>query len=145
MTEPPPVAAAQVTVTPPTGFPLPSVISTSCGVASVVPTCPLRLSPENFARLVAAPTRAVSTNVTGLPLNPSDVAVIVSGLATVLSVQLPTCAIPLTLVVCEPPVSEPFDVPGTANVTGTAATGLPLTSPTITEGGTATVVPAIAA
>src|SRR5438445_650852 len=38
LTEPPPEAGAQVTVTFPTGLPLASVTSTLCGVASVLPT-----------------------------------------------------------------------------------------------------------
>src|SRR5690242_3218243 len=52
-TDPPPEAAAQVTVTPGTGLPCTSVTSTVCGVARVVPTWPTWLSPENFARVVA--------------------------------------------------------------------------------------------
>src|SRR5690242_2679804 len=143
-TEPPPAAAAQVIVTLGTGLPLASVTRTTCGVESVVPTCPVRLSPENFARVVAAPTFAVSTNVTGLPVRPADVAVIVSGFAVLDSVQLPTVAIPLVFVVGLGPVSEPFEVPGTAKVTGAPVTTLPLTSRTITDGGVATAVPAVA-
>src|SRR5216684_378586 len=143
-TEPPPDAGAQVIVTLGTGLLFASVTSTTCGVASVVPTCPVRLSPENFAIAVAAPTFAVSTNVTGLPASPVDVAVSVSGLACVPSVQLVTCAIPLAVVVWLAPVMEPLVVPGTANVTATPATGLLLTSRTITDGGVATAVPAVA-
>ncbi len=103
------------------------------------------MSPENFARAAAAPTLAVSTKVTGLPVRPVDAAVIVSGLAVVDRVQLPTIAMPPAVVVVPGPVSEPFEVPGTANVTGAPATTLPLTSRTITDGGVATAVPAVAA
>ena len=144
-TEPPPVAGDHPIVTLGTGLPFASVTSTTWGVESVVPTCPVRLSPENLARLVAAPTLAVSTNVTGLPAKPVDVAVIVSGFAVVDRVQLPTVAMPPVLVLGFGPVSEPFDVPGTTNVTGTPATAFPLTSRTITDGGVATAVPAVAA
>ena len=144
-TEPPPVAAAQVTVTPATGLPLASVSSTSCGVASVAPTCPVRPSPENFTIEAAAPTFAVSTKVTGLPLSPVEAAVSVSGLACMPRVQLVTWAIPPAFVVWLAPVMAPFEVPGTAKVTATLGTGLSLTSRTITAGGVATAVPAGAA
>src|SRR6267143_2416883 len=99
------------------------------------------LPPFN-AIVVAAPAVAVSTKVTGLPARPLDVAVSVSGLACVLRVQLVRVAMPLARVDCDAPVMEPFDVPGTANVTATLATGLLLTSRTITDGGVATAVPA---
>ena len=52
-----------------------------------------------------APTFAVSTNVTGLPASPVDVAVSVSGFGVVDSVQLPAVATPLVLVLCDGPVS----------------------------------------
>ena len=68
-----------------------------------------------------------------------------SGFAVVDRVQLPTVAMPLVFVLGFGPVSEPFDVPGTTNVTGTPATAFPLTSRTITDGGVATAVPAVAA
>ena len=61
--------------------------------------------------------------------------------AVALSVQLPTVATPLALVVWLAPVIVPF--PGaTANVTATCATGFPFASFTITEGGDVTAVPA---
>src|SRR6266576_3718716 len=142
LTEPPPVAAAQVTVTPPTGFPLPSVIKTSCGVASVVPTSPLRLSPENFAIVVAAPTVAVAVKVTGLPDSWGDVvAVSVWVPAVAPSVQVVAAAMPL------PSVSTgvtgvTLPLPGAAaNVTVTPPTGLPLMSRTTTDGAMVTAVP----
>jgi len=55
-----------------------------------------------------------------------DVAVIVSGLGVVESVQLPTCATPFGAVICDAAVSTPFEVPGSENVTATPATGFPL-------------------
>src|SRR5258708_37839534 len=82
--------------------------------------------------------------VTGLPVRPLDVAVSVSGFACVPRVQPATWAIPPALVVWLAPVREPFDVPGTANVTATPETALPLTSRTITDGGVPTAVPAVA-
>ncbi len=85
---------------------------------------------------------AVSTKVTGLPVSPVDTAVMVSGFGVVESVQPPTRAIPPPLVICDGLVSDPFEVPGTANVTATPATGLLLTSRTTTDGGVATAVPA---
>ena len=54
-TEPPPVAAAQVTETPGTGLPCASAIRTTCGVWSAVLTCPVRLSPENFEMVAGGP------------------------------------------------------------------------------------------
>src|SRR5206468_816038 len=70
-----------------------------------------------------------------------EVAVNVFEPAVALSVQLPTVATPLALVVWLPPVIVPF--PGaTANVTATPATGFPFASFTSTEGGTLTAVPA---
>ena len=117
-TEPPPDAGTQVTVTPGTGLPCASVTSTVCGVASVVPTCPTWLSPENFVRLVAGPAVPVAVNVTGLPWSEPDVAVRVLVPAVLPSVQLPTVAMPLALVVCSAPVMLPPPDAG-ANVTPT--------------------------
>src|SRR5213593_1108133 len=72
---------------------------------------------------------------------PAAVAVRVFGPAVADSVQLPTVAIPPASVVCVAPVTLPF--PGaTANVTATPATGLPLASRTIADGGEATALPA---
>src|SRR5207248_1409273 len=48
-TDPPPDAAAHVTVTPATGLPFASLTSTMCGVCRRVATCPVRLSPELLA------------------------------------------------------------------------------------------------
>ena len=63
--------------------------------------------------------------------------------AVVPSVQLPTVAIPEAFVVCVPPVRLPPPV-ATAKVTETTGTGLLFASRTITDGGVATAVPAVA-
>src|SRR5207302_1466598 len=140
-TDPPPDAAAHVTVTPATGFPFASLTSTMCGVCRRVATCPVRLSPELFAIVAAGPAVPVAVKVTGLPVSEPEVAVKVFEPAVALNVQLPTVAMPLPLVVWLPPVIVPF--PGAAaNVTATCATGFPFASFTITEGGELTAVPA---
>ena len=86
----------------------------------------------------------VAVNVTGLPIRPDAVAVRVFGPAGVPSVQEVTAAIPLAFVgtavvgfTAPPPLA-------TAKVTVTFATGLPLASFTITDGGVATAVPTVA-
>src|SRR5207237_7727872 len=89
------------------------------------------------------PATPAAVNVTGLPVSDPEVAVNVFGPAVALSVQLPTVAMPLPLVVWLPPVIVPF--PGaTANVTATPVTGFPFASLTITDGGALTAVPAVA-
>ena len=83
--------------------------------------------------------------MTGLPVipEPAALAVRVFGPAVVASVQVPTVAMPLASVIGLAAVTSPF--PGaTANVTATPATGLPLASRTITDGGEPTAVPAVA-
>jgi hypothetical protein len=75
--------------------------------------------------------------VTGLPERDPLVAVSVLPPAAVPSVQLPTVAIPLALVVAEPPATLP-PPDATANVTATPFTGFPAASLTITLGGVAT-------
>src|SRR5437588_437071 len=93
--------------------------------------------------VAAGPASRGAVNVTGLPVSDPEVAVNVFGPAVALSVQLPTVATPLVLVVWLPPVIVPF--PGaTANVTATPVTGFPFASLTITDGGALTAVPAVA-
>src|SRR5213594_1947769 len=90
--------------------------------------------------LPAPPAVPVAVNVTGLPVSPLAVAVSVLVPAVVPSVQLPTLAMPLALVVWLAPVMLPL--PGaTANVTVTPPTGLPPPSFTITDGWIGTVPP----
>jgi len=98
-TDPPPDAAAHVTVTPVTAFPFASLTSTTCGVCRRVATCPVRLSPELFAMVADGPAVPAAVNVTGLPESEPEVAVNVFGPAVALSVQLPTVATPLAFVV----------------------------------------------
>jgi hypothetical protein len=134
---------AKVTATPATGFPFASfTITDGAGLTAVftVATSPL-CSP---AMLAAFPAVPVATNVTGLPVRPTAVAVTVSTFAWFARVQLVTAAMPLAAVVGMAPVMVPFVVPRAANVTATPATGLPCASLTITEGGIATEVPALA-
>ena len=98
-TDPPPDAAAHVTVTPDTGLPFPSLTSTTCGVCRRVATCPVRLSPELFTIVAAGPAEPVAVNVTGLPDKVPELTVNVFEPAVALRVQLPTVAMPLPLVV----------------------------------------------
>ena len=85
----------------------------------------------------------LAVNVSGLPVSPVALAVKVFVPATVPSVQFPTAAIPLPLVVALPPTTEPPPVP-TAKVTLIAATPLPFTSVTLTDGATLSAAPATA-
>src|SRR5438552_4739774 len=139
-TDPPPDAAAHVTVTPATGLLFASLTSTMCGVCSRVATCPVRLSPELFASVAAAPAVPVAVNVTGLPASPVAVAVSEFGPAVGPNVHDVTAAIPLAFVVTGVVRLTVPPPEATANVTLTPATGLPFASCTITEGGVATVV-----
>src|SRR5439155_1651068 len=143
-TDPPPDAAAHVTVTPATGLLFASLTSTMCGVCSRVATCPVRLSPELFASVAAAPAVPVAVNVTGLPASPVAVAVSEFGPAVGPNVHDVTAAIPLAFVVTGVVGLTVPPPEATANVTLTPATGLPFASRTITEAGVATVVPAVA-
>src|SRR5439155_452209 len=142
-TDPPPDAAAHVTVTPATALPFASLTSTTWGVWSRVATCPVRLSPELLTSVAAAPAVPVAVKVAGLPESVPEAAVNVFDPAVALSVQLPTVATPLPFVVWLPPVIVPFP-DATVNVTATPTTGFPLASFTITDGGEPTAVPATA-
>src|SRR5437867_2865971 len=136
-----------VTTTPlwPTGLPLASWSwSTGCW-ANATPLCAALDGAVVSASFVAAPAVPSAVKVTGLPVIPDPAAVAVSVFVpnVVLSVQLPTVAIPLPFVVWVPPVTLPLPGAG-ANVTVTPCTGLPLPSCTITDGGEATALPASA-
>src|SRR5882762_8974868 len=103
---------------------------------NATPLCALLDGGVVIPSCVAVPAVPVAVNVTGLPLMPlpAAVAVRVFGPAVVASVQLPTVAMPLASVVGLAAVRSPL--PGaTANVTATPATGFPLASRTITDGG----------
>src|SRR5207237_222284 len=133
-----------VTVAPLTGFPNSSFTVTVI-VAAFAPEdaaiVPGAAATSDRAAL-GAPAVAVAVNVIGLPFTPGEVAVSVFWPAAVPSVQLPTAAMPLALVVWLAPVMLPLPV-ATAKVTATPGTGLPLASLTITEGGMGTAVPAV--
>src|SRR5947208_1051480 len=142
-TDPPPDAAAHVTVTPATALPFASLTSTTWGAWSRVATGPVRSSPALLTSLPAAPAVPGAVTVSGLPVSVPDVTVRVFGPAVGPKVHEVTSAIPLAFVVTgvvgvtEPPPDA------TANVTVTPATGLPFASCAITDGFTSTAVPAV--
>ena len=138
-----PGATANVTVTCATGFPFASRTITDGGDVTAVPAVAVWLVGLFAAIVAAAPAVPVAVNVTGLPDKVPDVAVSVFCPAVAFSVQLPTVATPLALVVWLPPVTAPLPAAG-VKVTVTPATGFPFASFTITEGGDATAVPAVA-
>jgi hypothetical protein len=133
--------AASTTVAPWIGFPLAS------RAVTVMVDVPLPAVIGEVAVTVdwlalGPPAVPVAVKVTGLPVIPDPAAVAVSVFvpAVVLSVQLPTVAIPLPLVVWLPPVTLPF--PGvTANVTATPTARFPAPSRTSTDGGEPTALP----
>ncbi len=94
-----PGATANVTATCATGFPFASFTITDGGVLTAVPAVADWLVALFAAIVAAAPAVPVAVNVTGLPESDPDVAVSVFGPAVALSVQLPTVAMPLPLVV----------------------------------------------
>jgi hypothetical protein len=141
-TVPPPLATANVTLSPATGLPCVSVTSTAGATATAVPAVALWPFPALTAIVVAAPAVPVPVNVTG----PSAPAVAVSVLApaVVPSVQLVTWAIPLASVLTGVVGSTVPPPPVTAYVTLTPATGLLAASRTRTEGGIVTAAPTVA-
>src|SRR5207249_1352923 len=144
VTEPPPDATANVTLTPPTGLPFASRTITDGSIATAVPAVADWLFPPLSAIELAAPVVPVAVKVTGLPVSPLAVAVSEFGPTVGPSVHDVTAAIPFPPVVTGVVgVDGPRAEEG-ANVTLTPATGLPFASCTITEGGVATVVPAVA-
>src|SRR5437867_2722459 len=124
-----------------TGLPLASWSWSAGCCAKATPLCAVLDGAVVSASFVAAPAVPSAVNVTGLPVSPLDVAVSVFVPAVVLSVQLPTVAIPLPFVVWVPPVTLPLPA-AAAKVTVTPCTGLPLPSCTITDGGELTALPA---
>jgi len=99
VTLPLPAAGVNVTATSATGFPFASFTITDGGVLTAVPAAADWLVALFAAIVAAVPAVPVAVNVTGLPLKPVEVAVSVFGPAVALSVQLPTVATPLALVV----------------------------------------------
>src|SRR5206468_3507613 len=94
-----PGATANVTATCATGFPFASFTITDGGVLTAVPAAADWLVGLFAAIVAAVPAVPVALKVTGLPLKPLEVAVSVFAPAVALSVQLPTVATPLALVV----------------------------------------------
>ena len=143
VTEPPPEATANVTLTPETGLLYSSFTITLGDVDTAVPAVADWPLPPFTATCVAAPTVPVAVNVTGEPARLPLVAVNVLDPTVVPSVQLPTAAMPLVFVVTDALVTEPPpDV--TANVTETPETGLPFASVICTLGAVAIAEPAVA-
>jgi hypothetical protein len=100
VTEPPPLATANTTITPLTGIPLASVTVTAGATATAVPTVALCPSPADFTIEVggdAGGATPVAVKVTGVKLPLEAVRVLLPGLEP--SVQLPTVAMPDALVV----------------------------------------------
>ena len=140
-----PVASAVVTTVPVVGTVLPktSARRTAGCTANGTPLC---AAPEGCVWIwswVAMPAMPVAVKVTGLPARPADVAVATFAPATFPSVHEVAVATPRALVrtgvtgrMLPPP-------PVTANVTETFATGLPLASVTLADGGAATIRPAV--
>jgi len=143
VTVPLPAAGVNVTATSATGFPFASFTIADGGVLTAVPAVADWLVGLFAAIVAAAPAVPVAVKVTGLPDKVPELAVNVFEPAVALSVQLPTVAMPLPLVVCVPPVTLPLPAAG-VNVTATSATGFPFASFTITDGGVLTAVPAVA-
>src|SRR5213078_1596815 len=75
VTEPPPDATANVTLTPPTGLPFASRTITEGAVATAVPAGAVWPFPALMAIWVAVPAVPVAVKVTGLPASPLAVAV----------------------------------------------------------------------
>src|SRR4051812_6172629 len=92
VTDPAPVATANVTPTPATGLPFASLPSTAGLVATAVPTVADCASPAVLAITAAAPGVPVALSVV---VSEPAVAVRLFGPAVLPSVQLPTAAMPL--------------------------------------------------
>jgi hypothetical protein len=100
VTEPPPLATVNVTITPLTGSPLASVTSTAGATATAVLTVALCPSPADFtieAGCDAGGGVPVAVKVTGVKLPLEAVIVLLPGVEP--SVQLPTVATPEAFVV----------------------------------------------
>src|SRR5207249_10675247 len=96
--------------------------TTAGGVGTADPAGADWLFPALTAMEAGAAALAVAVNVTGLPVRPAELAVRVSPPVVLPSVQLPTVAMPLPLVVWPAPVMLP--VPGPApTATRTATPG----------------------
>src|SRR5438309_1710212 len=99
VTVPLPVAGVNVTVTPVPGFPFASFTFAAGGALTASPAVADWLGALFAAIVAAAPAVPVAVKVTGLPDKVPELAVNVFEPAVALSVQLPTVATPLPLVV----------------------------------------------
>jgi hypothetical protein len=142
VTAPPPDVIANVTVTPLTGLPNASVMSTLGGGNTSVPAVAASEVAVFAAIDAAAPAFPVAVKVTVLLDEDPLVTVSVLLPDTLPSVQLPTVAMPLVFVVARAPVTDP-PPDATANVTDTPLSGFPNGSVTITLGGGDTGSPAV--
>src|SRR5439155_72832 len=144
VTVPPPDATANDTATPATGCRVAWCTITDGPTATALPAVADWLFPPLTAIVLAAPVVPVAVNVTGLPVSVPQVAVSVFVPAVVPSVHEVTAAIPFAPVVTGVVGVTVPPPDATANVTATPATGFPFASCTITDGPTATAVPAVA-
>jgi hypothetical protein len=144
VTDPPPEATANVTLTPETGFPFESVTFTAGGTVTGLPAaavCPFETGFA-IAMLAAGPATPVALIVTS-PDTPGVDAVIELPPAVVPSVQEPTVATPEEFVVATAPVIDPPPL-ATEKFTVAPFTGLLFPSTTFTEGAVVTAEPATA-
>ena len=129
-----------------TGFPFTSCSWTTGACVNTTPFVAAAGGWVTMPSLPAPPATAVAVNVTGSPAIPAGAASAVRVLAPAAgpSVHEVAAAMPLALVVTAATGrTEPPPV-ATAKVTATPDTGLVLTSRTTTDGGIATVLPAVA-
>src|SRR5437879_24891 len=138
-----PGATRTASAAPLAGVPVAAAPVTAGGGPTAAPLVADWLVALVTATVAAAPAVPVAVKVTGLPESDPELAVRVLLPAVALSVQLPTVATPLVLVVWLPPVTVPLPV-AAANVTVTPVTGFPFASFTITDGGALTAFPAVA-
>jgi len=79
---PPPLATANVTDVPGTALPYASLIDTTSGLASAVPTFAVWLLPDTIAIVAGAPGLPVAVNVIGEPVRPVALTLTLFGPAT---------------------------------------------------------------
>src|SRR5512140_1396094 len=105
--EPEPLRIANVTLTFATASPSASVTLTVGGIGTGLPAGAFWPSPAATPIVVGGAGTAVALNVNGLPASVPDDAVIEFGPSDPPRTQLPTVAIPLSLVTALPPVTDP--------------------------------------
>ena len=142
---PVPVASAAVTTVPAvvTAFPNTSASRTAGCTAKATPLWADGDGCVWIWSVAAAPATPVALKVSGLPVSPAEVAVTVFAPTTGPRVQAVSVAMPAALVAIGV-VGRMFPPPPvTAKATDTPATGLPLMSVTLTDGGAAAGWPAV--